>query len=879
MGLSKLAVVSIAALLPLAPYVSAQTQTSISKDLIDSVHQVSEDETLWRIATNNSLEGVSIWQLLISIYRLNPHAFVDNHISRIKPYSQLLLPNLTQITHLDSAQSEAAVEQLLAGNTVPELTIQVNGLAQAAESQGQRVHHVQDGETLWRIATNNTLEGVSVWQTLMSLYHLNLHAFLEKDIARLRTDSKLVMPTLDQATSLSPQMAELTYERMLAASVASMEVMTTKVQEPEVPIALAEETIAEQISAQVAAKVAQQIATSVAEQIAANVAASVAEQIAAKVAANVAAQISANVAEQIAAILSEQKPVDAKVSDKDQETAITTGTAAVQIINNAAADKDTAGKATAGEAGTNIANNLAKKVDKVVAKEMADTAVEKSATAPAKAPFILKKVTIIGNESFTDEILHSLVAGAEGTEQNLAQLGQLAARITQFYQDQGYSIVRAILPAQTVRQGTVTIQVIEAKYGAVNLTNDSGVSDELMAKITEPMQPDTVISDANMYSSLLHLSDVPGLLVNSSLSPGAKVGTSDVTLVVNDGLPYSGSLLLDQYGDAYTGTERLTGSVAINNLLGHGDVLSVSGMMSSGDMRFGRLGYDWLLNGKGTHIGAAFSGLNYRLGKDMASSQANGTTRTGSLWVKQPLLRSLDTNVSVQLQYDINQLKDHIDSASLRTDRTIPSLSLTATGDHKNAYKRGGITSWSLGLKSGNLKFDDSAAETSDASAAITRGKFEKINLNISHLQSLSGKGSVFLNAAGQWASENLDSSDKLSTGGANAVRAYGSGAVSGDVGYVSSAEFRYYLAQAFDGGLTGSLFYDRASVMVNKTPWSAAGDENSATISGAGIALNWAGPDQMSAGLMVATPLSPTSALVDKHPDHTVWMNISKGF
>ena len=152
MGLSKLAVVSIAALLPLAPYVSAQTQTSISKDLIDSVHQVSEDETLWRIATNNSLEGVSIWQLLISIYRLNPHAFVDNHISRIKPYSQLLLPNLTQITHLDSAQSEAAVEQLLAGNTVPELTIQVNGLAQAAES----VHHVQDGETFTQESQANS---------------------------------------------------------------------------------------------------------------------------------------------------------------------------------------------------------------------------------------------------------------------------------------------------------------------------------------------------------------------------------------------------------------------------------------------------------------------------------------------------------------------------------------------------------------------------------------------------------------------------------------------------------------------------------------------------------------------------------------------------
>jgi hemolysin activation/secretion protein len=61
-----------------------------------------------------------------------------------------------------------------------------------------------------------------------------------------------------------------------------------------------------------------------------------------------------------------------------------------------------------------------------------------------------------------------LIADAEGSAHDIAQLGQLAARITQFYQDQGYSIARAILPAQPFSQGNVIIQVIEAKYDQVN---------------------------------------------------------------------------------------------------------------------------------------------------------------------------------------------------------------------------------------------------------------------------------------------------------------------------------------------------------------------------------------------------------------------------
>ena len=777
MGFYKILVICCSALVAFSSFASATTKASVDQAQLANVRQVGNGDTLWRIASTNVFEDVSVWQFLISIYQLNPHAFVDNDISRLRVNAQLLLPTVGQITTMSRAQAQAAVEQLLTGNSQ---------LLNAHESIANepvelikeiQVHKVRSGETLFRIAANANFEGVSVLQMLLSIYQLNLNAFFENDISRLRTNSLLLMPTRAQATSLSPDVAKLTYERMLFASSESLSLVQSRVLEVAEPVTQADQ--------------------------------------------NAAGAVIENVTED------------------------STGDLAIEVLTQGF-----------GEA-------LAKEINPV----------------PPESPFLLKKITIIGNESFSGETLHALLADAEGTEQDIEQLGKLAARITQFYQGQGYSLVRAVVPAQTISEGNVTIQVIEAKYGQVNMINNSRVTDGLLEATLAPMQSGTVISDANMYSSLLLLSDIPGLVINSTLSPGAKVGSSDVTLEVKDSDAYSASVSVDQHGDIYTGKERVSGSLSISNLAGHGDTLSMSGMSSGPSMNFGRVAYDVLLNGKGTHVGASYAGLNYHLGDELLNTRANGSTRVSSVWVLHPLLLSLDNDVSVQLQYDVNQLNDRIDSASMSTDRTIPSFTFTLAGDKKNTHNLGGFTGWSVRLKSGDLHFDDASAANADASSANTAGKFEKINLNINHLQNISNRSSVYLNVKGQWANQNLDSSEKLVAGGANAVRAYNSGALSGDTGVVGSIEYRYYLTQAFEGMLIAGVFYDTAHVMVNEAPWQGLTSANSAMISGAGTALYWTGPEQMSANLELAMPTDSKSSLVSERPKHTVRLKLRKDF
>lgn len=496
------------------------------------------------------------------------------------------------------------------------------------------------------------------------------------------------------------------------------------------------------------------------------------------------------------------------------------------------------------------------------------------AKLPPGAPFLVKTLQISGNTLFDTPTLHALVADAEGKSLTLSQLGELAARITGYYQSRGYPLARAIIPAQTIASGIVRIEVIEARYGQTSLDNRSRVNNSLLQATLAPLQSGQVIGQIGLDRTLLLLSDIPGVLVAATLKPGQAVGTSDLLVNTTPGPAVTGNVVLDNYGNRYTGRARIGGTVNVINPLQHGDVLSVTGLSSGSGMNYGRITYEALLNGQGTRMGGSYAALRYELGEPLAALKANGSAQVGSLWAKHPLVRSRDANLYGQIQYDGKQLNDRVDSSGIRTDRHLDNWTLSLAGD---ALLLGGINSWNLGWTSGRVGFDDSAAQLADAATARTQGGFSKWNANLARLQSLSPKNALYLAFSGQWANTNLDSAEKMSVGGPATVRAYDVGALSGDTGYLATAEFRHDLDSARNGRWQAVAFVDTARVTVNKDIWVAG--TNSATLSGAGVGINWAGPNQWRAKAYIATRLDSTPTLVASSASTRAWAEISKGF
>jgi hemolysin activation/secretion protein len=495
---------------------------------------------------------------------------------------------------------------------------------------------------------------------------------------------------------------------------------------------------------------------------------------------------------------------------------------------------------------------------------------------PPSAPFPVTSIRISGNSSFDAATLHALIAGAEGKDLTLPELNTWVARITDFYHAHGYPLARALIPAQTIRDGVVSIDVIEARYGKIQLDNHSRVNDALLEATLAPLRSGQTIHQAELDHALLLLSDIPGAVTSATLQPGEAAGTSDLLV---QGAPeplVSGNITADNSGNRYTGRARFGADVALNGPLHHGDLLEANVLSSGKDMDYGRAMVDFLLNGAGTHLGASYSALHYTLGESLATLQGHGTADVESLWAKQPLVRGVNVDLYAQLQFDRKVLKDDIDVSAIHTHRHLDNWTASLAGDERDARLSGGLTTWSLALTAGHVGFDDAQAELADAATADTRGAFLQGNATLARLQRMTAKDSLYLTVSWQWANANLDPSQKMIAGGPYTVRAYDMSALSGDRGVQTSAEWRRDLP-AWRGQWQAVAFLDTEHLTINENVWTAG--TNTAILSGAGLGLNWTGPHQWSAKAAVATRIGPVPVLAGATGSVHAWIDFAKGF
>ena len=492
------------------------------------------------------------------------------------------------------------------------------------------------------------------------------------------------------------------------------------------------------------------------------------------------------------------------------------------------------------------------------------------AAPPSGAPFLVKTIKIAGNKKIDTEILHALVADAEGQNLTISQLEKVIFRITEYYNSHGFPLARAIIPAQTIEGGVVNIQIIIARYGKVTVANQSKVNDGVLIATLSNLKPDEMIEQAGLDRALLLLSDLPGVVVNTTLTPGAAVGTSDLKVSATSAPSVTGNAVTDNYGNNYTGRYRVGGTVNISDPMNlkNSDNLSVSVLSSGVGMNYARVGYESVINGDGTRIGGSYSALRYVLGGDVASSDANGTAQVASLWIKHPLVRSRDTNVYTQLQFDGLVLKDM--AGLVQNDRTLANLTLSLSGDARDSVLTGGINTFSLGMTAGNVGLPVAALPSE------LKGNFWKVNASVARLQALGPADSLYASYTGQRANKNLDPSQKMSVGGASTVRAYDTGAASGDNGDLYTVEYRHDFGSVLSGQLQGVSFIDHAKMTLNK---DSLGDGNTVTLSGAGLGLNWSGPNQWTAKTYLATPIFDIPSQVGTTKSTRGWLEVGKGF
>jgi hemolysin activation/secretion protein len=485
---------------------------------------------------------------------------------------------------------------------------------------------------------------------------------------------------------------------------------------------------------------------------------------------------------------------------------------------------------------------------------------------------------VTGQALYSEADLVAITGFSPGGELTLSELRGMASKIADFYQKKGYFVAQAYLPAQDIKNGAVTIAVIEGHYGNINLRNQTNLSDGLANGLLDGLNSGDTIAIAPLENRLLLLSDIPGVNVGSTLTPGAAVGTSDLIVDVTPGQRVTGSVEADNAGQYYTGENRIGATVNINNPFGRGDVASLRAMTSGSGLTYGRASYQAQF-GKAT-AGVAYTALNYHLDKQFAPLQAHGTAEIASIYGSYPLIRSRNTNLYALGGFDAKTFQDKVDLTSTVTDKKARVWWAGLHGNHLDSFGGGGASSYSLTQYFGDLDIETSAALAIDAATAQTNGHYGKLWFHAARLQRVTDRISLYGSINGQFASKNLDISEKMGLGGPYAVRAYPVGEAYSDEGYVATLEARLLL-QKFSQRVPGQIhlvgFADTGSGTINKNPWTTG--TNHRTLSGAGLGLTWEDYNNFVVNLYWAHKLGNEVATAAPDKNGRFWIQVVKFF
>jgi len=499
-------------------------------------------------------------------------------------------------------------------------------------------------------------------------------------------------------------------------------------------------------------------------------------------------------------------------------------------------------------------------------------------SAPDQVKFQVKSLRVIGQTLYSEARLVAITGFIPGGELTLSELRAMAAKIANLYHRNGYFVAQAYLPAQDIKDGLVTIAVLEGRYGKITLNNSNILSDHVANNLLGGLNSGDTITIAPLERRLLLLSDLPGLEVKSTLVPGASVGASDLIVGVAPGQRITGEIDADNAGNRYTGEYRLGATVNFNEPLGYGDVATIRAVTSGFGLFYVRASYQAQFGE--ARAGVAYSFLEYRLVKEFETLHASGTAHIASIYGSYPLIRSRNNNLYAGLAFDYKTFQDRVDSTSTITDKQVQVLMPSLYGDERDNFLGGGLSSYSLTWFTGNLDIQTDAARSFDAATAQSNGLYNKVRFSAMRLQSVTGPVSLYASINGQFAFNNLDVSEKMELGGMYAVRAYPEGEAYADQGYVLTMEARFLLPK-FVERLPGQMhligFVDTGTVTVHKNPWTA--DPNTRTLSGAGVGFNWLDYNNFSMKAYYAFKLgdeAPTSA-----PDKSgrLWVQLVKYF
>lgn len=501
-----------------------------------------------------------------------------------------------------------------------------------------------------------------------------------------------------------------------------------------------------------------------------------------------------------------------------------------------------------------------------------------SAVAPGGPKVTINSLKFEGNTRLTADALNAALLSKFGSDYlkgslDLSQIWLLADTLTQTYQASGYPFAKVFVPAQSMADGLLKLQVVEGQYGQVNIEAETD-----LVRALEPyfdnLKAGEVIEASELERSTLIASDLPGIRIEPVVRPGQQTGQGDLIVKASRAPSFQGDAGYDNFGSRFTGEHRLRLNGTFNSPFTVGDQLQLRTIATTEALYLGSASYSLPVGSSGLRALGSFTHTQYELGKEFSATQANGTAEVIGAGFSYPLVRSQARNLSLSAQWQHKHLNDRQDVAGLNTVKSSQSIPISFNFDVKDQLLgSGAITYGSLTFTTGQLNLDPSL-QAADRIGDRVGGDFDKTNMDLARLQSLSQTLSLFIRGSVQTSNKNLDSSEGFSLGGSTGIRAYPSGEAFGDEGYFAQVELRQLM-----GAYMPYAFYDMGEITVRNSPQANSTTPNKRSLAGAGLGLKlYAGAWSLDTFVAWRTDGGrPTSDGTDRNP--RLWVSVGYQF
>ena len=179
--------------------------------------------------------------------------------------------------------------------------------------------------------------------------------------------------------------------------------------------------------------------------------------------------------------------------------------------------------------------------------------VERFNPQEAGAKVFIRNIKFLNNTIFTRREILTVIGGVPSRSFSLTELFKLADKISRHYRNQGYFLARAIIPNQKIKNNTVSIVILEGQYGKIYSEGDAAYGPQVMAYLND-LKTDAVIRSDPLIRKIGVISQLPGFETEYTLSPGAKIGQSDLRVKIEPTSHAFGSLNLANDGSRFFGS-------------------------------------------------------------------------------------------------------------------------------------------------------------------------------------------------------------------------------------------------------------------------------------------------------------------------------------